>query len=161
MKAIVAVDKNWGIGKNGELLAHLSGDLKYFKERTLGKVVIMGRKTFESLPGKKPLKGRTNIVLTEDKKFDADCVVCGSIEILKNKLNKYDDEDIFIIGGAKVYEQFLPYCDTYYVTKIDESFPADRYIENLDENKNFYKYWESELQSENEIKYKFVEYRRK
>lgn len=161
MKGIVVVDKNWGIGREGGLLTHLPGDLKYFKEKTLGKVIVMGRRTLESLPGRKPLPGRTNIVLTKDPNFIADCIVMHSLEELLEELKKYPQEDIFICGGANVYEQFLPYCDTYFVTKMEESFNADRHLENLDQNNEFEVCWESEPQMENGIEYKFLEYRRK
>ena len=78
MKAIVAVDRNWGIGRDGGLLVHLPGDLKYFKEKTLGKTVVMGRETLESLPGGKPLPGRDNIVLTLNSFYEAGCPLCHS-----------------------------------------------------------------------------------
>lgn len=161
MKAIVAVDKNWGIGSNGGLLAHLPGDLNYFKEKTMGKIMVMGRRTLESLPGGKPLPGRINIVLTKDLNFQGGCATCNSLEDLFEELKKYPEDDVFVVGGADVYKQLLIHCDTYYVTKIDEIFPADCHLENLDENENFSVNWESAIHKENEIEYKFVEYRRK
>lgn len=161
MKGIVVVDKNWGIGKEGGLLTHLPGDLKYFKEKTLGKIIVMGRKTLESLPGKKPLPGRTTIVLTKDKTFQADCTICYSMEELFQELGKYPKEDIFVAGGAAIYEQLLPYCDSYFVTKMEESFEADRYLNNLDLHEEFLLYSEGEPQVENGVQYKFIEYRRK
>ena len=104
MKSIVVVDKNWGIGKDGDLLVHLPGDLKYFKEKTLGKVVVMGRTTFESLPGKKPLPGRVNIVLSRDLEFHPEgCIMCRSKEELFKELENYDDDDVMIMGGSYVY----------------------------------------------------------
>ncbi|MBN7774431.1 dihydrofolate reductase [Clostridium aminobutyricum] len=161
MKIIVAADRKWGIGKDNNLLTHLPGDLKYFKEMTLGKVVVMGRKTLESLPGKKPLPGRTNIVLSGDKNYKADCLVCHSEEELAHELEKYDTEDIYIIGGAKVYADMRDCCDTYYVTKILDEFDADRHFENLDLCQDVELVWESELQEHNGTEYKFTEYRRK
>ena len=112
MNLILAADENWAIGNKGDLLCHLSGDLKYFKKTTTGNTVIMGRKTLESLPGKKGLPGRKNVVLTTDENFSADGVdtVCHSIEELMQVLK--DDDNAFVIGGAKVYEQLLPLCDT-------------------------------------------------
>lgn len=161
MKMIAAVDNNWGIGKDNDLLAHIPGDLKYFKEKTLGKVVVMGRKTLESLPGQKPLSERTNIVLSSDKEYNAGCEVCHSKEELLKELEQYDSDDIYIIGGAKVYEEMCERCDTYFITKINHTFDADRYFINLDECKNVEMVWESGSQEHKGLEYKFTEYRRK
>lgn len=161
MKAIVVVDKNWAIGKDGCLLTHLSGDLKHFKEKTLDKVVVMGRTTLQSLPGGKPLPRRTNIVLSTNPDFKADCIVCKSKDQLFEAIKPYDPEDVFIIGGEQVYREFLPYTDTVYVTKIDATFPADRYFVNLDEREEWELVNESEPQEEAGISYRFTEYRRK
>jgi len=161
MKIILAADENWGIGKDNCLLTYLPGDLKYFKEKTLGKVVVMGRKTLESLPGKKTLPGRTNIVLSRDENYKADCMVCHSEEELFQELAKYDTEEVYIIGGAKVYEDMKERCDTYYITKIFETFEADRHFENLDHCQDVELVWESDVKQHNGIEYKFTEYRRK
>jgi len=161
MKAIVVVDKNWGIGRNKKLLVHLPGDLKYFKEHTFGKVIVMGRETLESLPGGRPLPNRNNIVLTRNKDYVADCSICHSKEELFEMVKDENTEEVFIIGGEKVYNQFLPYCDTCYVTKIDKAFDADKFFHNLDEDENFSVVNESEVIEENGTRYKFVEYRRK
>ena len=104
MNLIAAADENWGIGKNGGLLAHISGDMKYFRETTKGKVVVMGRKTLESFPGGKPLKNRVNIVLTQNQDFAPEGVtVCHSIEETLETLKQYPKEDVFIIGGGMIY----------------------------------------------------------
>lgn len=161
MKIIVATDNNWGIGKDNNLLTYIPDDLKYFKEKTLGKVVVMGRKTLESLPGQKPLPRRTNIVLTRDKDYDADCAVCHSEEELFKELEQYDTNDVYVIGGAKVYGDMLEKCDTYFITKIFNTFEADRHFENLDERKDIELVWEGPLQEYNGLQYKFTEYRRK
>lgn len=161
MKAIVAVDKSWGIGKDGKLLVHLPKDLLYFKEKTLGKIVVMGRETFESLPGKKPLPNRINIVLSRNPEFKADCTICNSMGALFKELEGYNMDEVFIIGGEKVYKEFLPYCNSYFVTKIDASFEADKHFENLDLRNDLVLFSESEIQMENGIEYKFTEYRRK
>ena len=158
MKLIVAADKNWAIGKDNDLLCHLPGDLKYFKERTTGKTVVMGRKTLESLPGGKPLPKRTNIVLTRDENFEKEgCIILHSIEEL---LEKYGQEDVMVMGGAEIYTKLLPYCDTCYITEIDKVFEADKYIPNVSIYPAFEKVWESEEQVENGISYRFVEYKR-
>lgn len=158
MKLIVAADKNWAIGKDNDLLCHLPGDLKYFKERTTGKTVVMGRKTLESLPGGKPLPKRTNIVLTRDESFEKEgCVIIHSIEEL---LEKYGQEDLMVMGGAEIYTKLLPYCDTCYITEIDKEFEADKHIPNVSADPSFEKVWESDEQIENGISYRFVEYKR-
>ena len=157
MKLIVAADKNWAIGKDNDLLCHLPGDLKYFKERTTGKTVVMGRKTLESLPGGKPLPKRTNIVLTRDESFEKEgCVIIHSIEEL---LEKYGQEDLMVMGGAEIYTKLLPYCDTCYITEIDKEFEADKHIPNVSADPSFEKVWESDEQIENGISYRFVEYK--
>lgn len=161
MKAIAAVDRNWAIGRDGNLLTHLPGDLKFFKEMTLGEIVVMGRATFESLPGRKPLSDRVNIVLSGNPDFEPDCIVCRSVGMLFEELDKYDSDDIYIIGGEKVYRELLPYCDTVYITKIDAAFPADKYFVNLDECRYWEMVYESEFKEENGLRYQFTEYKRK
>lgn len=161
MKAIVAIDKNWGIGKDNKLLVHLSGDLKYFKEKTIGKIVVMGRETLESLPGGNPLPGRKNIVLSRNECYETECQLCNSKEQLLQIEKKYNTDDMYIIGGEKVYKEFLPYCDTVFVTKIDEEYEADKFFPNLDNDENYKIVWESEINEENGTRYKFVEYGRK
>jgi dihydrofolate reductase len=144
VKAIVAVDKNWGIGCNGELLERIPEDMKFFKAMTTGKIVVMGRETLESLPGKKPLKDRTNIVLSRTMKpgkgpddgqdeSSKGMILCSSIDELLAELKKYPSEDVFVIGGASVYRQLLPYCSEIYVTKFPNGHTADAYYPNLDE----------------------------
>lgn len=160
MNAIVVVDNNWAIGRNGDLLVHLPGDLKYYKEKTTGNIIVVGRKTLESFPGGKPLPNRTNIVITRNPDYEADgCIICSSKEEALKKLEEYDTEKVFIAGGAEIYRQFMDDCDEFYVTKIYESFEADRYFPNLDEL-GFKVIWESPLQEEKGIKYRFLRYAR-
>ena len=161
MKQIVAADKNWGIGKDGELLVRLPGDMKYFKEKTMGKTVVMGRSTLESLPNGKPLSGRTNIVLSRNPDFTAECKVCCSEEQLLRELKELPETETFVIGGSQIYETLLPYCDTVYVTKIDSEFPADRYFTNLDESDEWELAWEGEPCTEKGVTYRFTEYKRR
>lgn len=162
MNLIVAVDKNWGIGCNNHLLVSLPPDMTFFKKMTMNKVVVMGRKTLESFPNGKPLPRRTNIVLTKNKDYNPDgAIVCHSVEELFETLNKWNSEDIFVIGGASIYQQLLPYCDTAYVTKINQTYIEDTWFPCLD-----CKYdWEIEDKGIEEsyygIKYRFVKYRRK
>lgn len=162
MKLILAADENWAIGKGGDLLCHLSGDLKYFKERTIGKTVVMGRKTLESLPGAKPLPKRQNIVLTSNEDYKVEgAEIVHSEQELENLIKTLDADDVMIIGGGKVYRDFLAKCDTCYITKIYKKFDADTYFVNLDEDPDFEVVWKSDMQTENDINYQFFEYRRK
>ena len=161
MKAIVAVDKNWGIGNCGELLCKIPGDLLYFKEKTRDKVVVMGRSTFESLPGRKPLKDRVNAVLTRNENYVAPCSICCSDEELRMLLKDYDEEDIYTIGGESVFRQYLEDCDTIYVTKIEGDFEADTFFPNLDLDDRFRLFWVSDPYEERGLTYRFTEYRRK
>lgn len=164
MNTIVVVDENWSIGRQGELLVHLSGDLKYFKEQTYGKHLIIGRKTLESFPGAKPLPGRTNIVLTGNEDYaPPGCIICHSKEELSALLKReaVAEEDVFVAGGETVYRQFLEDCSRFYVTKIYSSFPADRSFPNLDERQEFGITWSSPMQEEKGIKYQFFIYERK
>ena len=113
MNLIVAADKNWGIGKDNKLLVSIPSDMKFFRQETMGKVVVMGRKTLESFPNGLPLKNRTNVVLTSDKNYQVkDAVIVHSIDEVLEELKKYDDDEIYVIGGGKVYEELLPYCDS-------------------------------------------------
>lgn len=162
MNLIVAVDKNWGIGKNNDLLVRIPADQKFFRETTMGKVVVMGRKTLESFPGQVPLKGRTNIVLTHDENYDGHgAIVVNSMDELKEELKKYDDEDIFVIGGEKIYKQMLDMCKIAHVTKIDYVYDADAYFPNLDELDEWELVADSEEQTYFNVIYHFNMYKRK
>ncbi len=138
MKLIVAVDRNWAIGNEGKLLASIPEDMKFFRTTTTGNVVVMGRKTLESFPGKRPLKNRVNIVLTRDEGYTADgAVIVHDIEELLAKLEDYSDKDIYVIGGGTIYNQLLKYCDTALVTYIDDEFKADTYFPDLDKDESW------------------------
>ena len=134
MKLIVAVDKEWGIGNKGDLLARVRADLVNFKRLTDGKVVILGSNTLATFPGGKPLKNRVNLVLHPDLKYGAieGATVVHSIGEALIYAKRYKKDDVIVIGGASVYRQFLPYCDTAYVTKFDKSFEKDVYFPDLD-----------------------------
>ena len=126
MNLIVAVDKNWAIGLGNKLLVSIPADMKFFRQTTTGKVVVMGRKTLESFPGGQPLKNRTNIIITRDPAYQVkDGIVVSTIEEAVEELKKYKEEDIFVIGGESIYRQMLPYCKTAFVTKIDHAYDAD------------------------------------
>lgn len=131
--AIAAVSKNWGIGKDNDLLFNIPEDKKFFRRNTLNNTVIMGRKTLQSLPNGKPFKNRRNIILSRDSDFVCEgAEVCGSaLEALK-LVRK--DEKVFIAGGGEVYREMLPYCDRVIITKVDASPEADAFFPNLDED---------------------------
>ena len=162
MKTIVAVDANWSIGKNGKLLVSIPADMQYFKMMTMGKTVIMGRKTLESFPGKRPLPGRINIVVTRDPAYSVEgaLVVHSAAEAVKTA-GLYRPEDVFVIGGGQIYRDMLPYIDTAYVTKIDFIYDADTSFPNLDADPE----WELAVQGEEQtyfdLIYEFDVYRRK
>lgn len=161
MNLIVAVDKNWAIGKGNKLLVSIPADMKFFRETTVGKVVVMGRKTLETFPGGQPLKKRTNIVLTKDKNFAVkDATVVHSIEALLEELKQYDDEEIYVIGGESIYRQLLPYCNLAHVTKINHAYEADTYFPNLDEDKEWEVTGISDEQTYFNLEYEFVKYER-
>ena len=157
MNIIVNVSKSWGIGKDGDLLFHIKGDMKFFKETTINNVVVMGRKTLDSLPNGLPLKDRVNIVLTRNRDFSRDgVVVVHSVDELLEEIKKYDTE-IFVIGGGEIYNMLLPYCDKAYITKVDSDKEADAFFVNLDEDDT----WKAELQSDimgEKLKYRFIVY---
>ena len=154
---IAAVGKNNELGLNNNLIWHLSGDMKFFKTMTTGKTVIMGRKCVESLPNILP--NRKKIIMTRKPKEKGNgAIIINSIKDAIIYIEN-SDEDIFIIGGAKIYEEFLPYVQNIYLTEIDAESLADVYFPNFDKN-NFNK----EILATNEekgIKYQICLYRKK
>ena len=160
ISAIVAVDNNWGIGFNGDLLEHIPEDLKYFKELTSGNTVVMGRKTWDSLP-KKPLPNRHNLVITKDPSIyeltnEVWFYTLRQIEVLmlKNKNVNY-----FVIGGGQIYEKLLPLCDRVYVTKIFKDHDqVDTYFPNLDESDGWAPAMQSALHTYKDLTYQFWQY---
>ena len=161
---IVAADEKGAIGVNNQLLCKLKGDLKYFKEKTKNHSIIMGRNTYESIG--KPLPDRTNIVLTSDVHYDPDeeVYVYNSFSELMNDYNEAEnDEEIFVIGGANVYSQFLPITDTIYLTRIHHTFDnADAFFPkmNMDEWKRV-AYEVRYEDKDNDYDYTFYTYKRK
>lgn len=158
MNLIVAIDEKNGIGKNNNLLTHIPEDMKFFKEKTTGNVVIMGRKTLESFPNKKPLPNRVNIVITGDKEYKVNgAIVVSSIDEAISKANKFEKE-IFVIGGASIYRQMLEYCDTLYVTQIYNTFDADTFFPELLNEWNIEDL--SEIKEYKDVKFQFKKYTR-
>ncbi len=162
MKAILSADRNWGIGNGNKLLVSIPSDMKFFRQTTTGKVVVMGRKTLESFPNGQPLKNRTNIVLTENPDYRVkDAVIVHSKEELLKTLEQYDTEDIYIIGGESIYRMMLPYCDTVLVTKIDRAFQADTFFPDLDKMEEWKMTEEGEEQTCFDLEFRFTKYERR
>lgn len=160
MKIIVAVDKNWAIGKDNKLLVSIPADMKFFRETTKGNVVVMGRKTLESFPQGQPLQKRVNIVISRNKDYQVKgAVVVHSIEEAMEEAKKYEGE-IFVIGGESIYRAMLPYCQTALVTKIDHAYEADTYFPNLDEDPEWELTGETEEQTYFDLEYVFRKYER-
>ena len=136
MRAIFCADEKWGIGKDNGLLFSLPKDMKFFRETTRGKVVVMGRKTLESFPGGQPLKGRVNIVLSSREPKEG-TVGAKSLNELVQLLKGYPEDDVFVLGGESVYRALLPYCSEVYVTKVAADGKADTFVPDLDEDEAF------------------------
>lgn len=161
MNAIVAVDSNWAIGNKGQLLISIPADHKMFRQETMGKVVVLGRKTIETFPNAAPLQGRTNIILSTNQSYKVNgATVVHSVEELLEELKKYDTKDVYIIGGDSVYKQMIEYCDTVHVTKIDRAYEADAFFPNLDADDRWRITAESEEQVYFDTTYSFVKYER-
>ncbi len=161
MKWIVAADERGGIGKNGGLLVRIPSDMKYFREKTLGKTVIMGRATLETFPGGKPLPHRRNIVLSRTLTESADYEVCRSVEELLRLVASEKPDDLFVIGGGQIYDQLLPYCDEAFVTEIRGVYDADTVITLPRDLPDWEKSGESGIIEENGVSYSFAVYRRR
>ncbi len=168
MKLIVAVDENWAIGLKGKLLVSIPNDMKFFVAKTTGNIVVMGRKTLESFPNGLPLPNRVNIVMTSNADYDAHgATVVGDVVKLKEELTRLASQDetkdmeVFVIGGASIYKELLPLCDTAYITKIDFKYDADTYFPNLDEDREWEITEESEEQTYFSLTYRFLTYNRK
>ncbi len=161
MNLIVAVDENWAIGNKNDLLIRIPADHKMFRQETTGKVVVLGRKTLETFPQGLPLKNRTNIILSTNPSYNVkDAVVVHSVDELLKELEKYNTEDIYIIGGESIYRQMLPYCDVAHVTKIDYAYTADAYFPDLDQLPEWEITADSEEQTYFDIAYRFIKYER-
>ena len=160
ISAIVAVDKNWGIGYNGELLAHIPEDLKRFKSLTENNIVVMGRKTWDSLPNK-PLSNRVNYVITRESRPSSADVSFFDMNCIKMEMQKKKDYNYFIIGGGEIYRQLLPYCDRVYITKIYKDYEnVDTYFPNIENNSEWMLTSASQLYSYKDITYQFLDYKR-
>ena len=162
MKLIVAVDKEWNIGNKGDLLFYIPDDLKFFRSKTIEKIVVMGRKTLESFPNSKPLKNRVNIVLSRNKNLEVEgATFVSNIAELKVVLSQYNSDDVYVIGGESIYTALLPLCDTAIITHIDAvASEADKKFPKLDESE-WILHDDSGEKECNGYKFRWCEYKRK
>ena len=161
--SILNCDKEYGIGKKNGLLFELKEDMRYFRKTTLNHVVAMGENTLLSFPNQKPLKNRTNIVLSSDFTHNYEDVI--NVHDFQQFLNVVDNyskkEDVYIIGGASMYRQMLPYVDYVYLTKVDAVGHAEVFFVNIDEDENFEVVSESDPVQDGDYTIKFVVYKNK
>ena len=159
MELIVAVYDDWGIGRDGTQPIALTADRKFFRETTRGAMVIVGRRTIEDFPGKKPLPGRVNVALTRSETEILGFTVCHSpeeaLELAKSA------ESCFVIGGGSIYTQMLPFCDTAYITKVHANPGSDTFFPNLDEDENWYPAQTLQSGEENGIAYEMLLYKKR
>ena len=159
MELIVAVYDDWGIGCEGTQPIALSADRKFFREMTRGAMVIVGRRTIEDFPGKKPLPGRVNVALTRTVQEIPGFTVCASPEEAMELAKRA--QRAMVIGGGSVYRQMLPYCDTAYITKVHTVTDCDTYFPNLDQQEEWYLAERLQSGEENGIAFEMLLYRRK
>ena len=159
MNAIVNVTPYWGIGKNGKLLVSIPTDLQRFRELTIHKTVIYGRKTLETFPGGRPLRDRENIILTHDKEFTAeDAIICHDLDELKSLLRDRYSDNLWVIGGESVYKLLVPHCEKAYVTFSYTELKADKFFPNLNRHENWFVNAIQPTQIEGRTPFRFVEY---
>ncbi len=159
--SILNCDNKWGVGKKNGLLFSLPLDMKFFRETTLNHVVCMGENTLLSFPGSKPLKNRTNIVLSGDPSHNYEGVInVHTFEDFLKALKQYsENDDVFVIGGASIYRQTLPYVDKVYLTKVDADGGAEVFFVNLDEHPDFVIEKEGEVLKDAGFDIRFLTYR--
>lgn len=166
MNLIGAVDKNWGIGKENKLLVSIPNDMKNFREHTMNKIIITGRKTMETFQNGNPLMNRINIVLTKNTEFSMKNVqavhsVDETLQMLDTLYSKgYSSKDVYVIGGESIYNQFLDYCDTAYITKIDCEYEADAFFPNLDDKPEWKLVEQSDEHTYFDLEYDFRTYKK-
>ena len=157
MELIVNVSADWGIGMGDQLLVSIRADLRRFRELTMGKTVILGRKTLQTFPGGRPLKGRRNLILSGNP----DLQVSGA-EVVHDLSDLFaalrSEEEAVVIGGESIYRQLLPYCEIARVTKSYVNYPADRFFPDLDLLPNWRLESEGDLLEENGIQFRYVDY---
>lgn len=166
MILIFAVDENWNIGFSGGMLAEISEDLKRFREKTEGNIVVMGRRTLEAIPGQNPLANRVNILVTRNKEFKQEgFYVLNDLDKLDELIEKIDPQgkmETFITGGGTIVNQLLPKCNRAYITKILKKYKnTDTCIPSLDNDPNWEIVEESEIHRQGDLQYKYIDYVRK
>ena len=162
MNMIVAVDNNFAIGYQGRLLVQIPLDQQFFREMTKGKVIVYGRRTLATFPNGVPLASRVNIILSENKDYNVRGAVClHSLEEALEYLKQYKSEDIFIVGGDSIYRQFLPYCDTIHLTKIDYEYKADAHFPDISKSLEWEMVEDSDEQTYFDVEYYFQKFVRK
>ncbi|WP_297811680.1 dihydrofolate reductase [uncultured Finegoldia sp.] len=162
MKVILAVDRNFAIGKDGDMLFSIPEDMARFKKLTTSNIVIMGRKTLQSLPGSKPLKDRINIIVTSK---DIDGCICvknkDELKLTLDEINPKKKMTEYLIGGALTIESLIDLVDEFLITYVDEEFEHDAKIRNLFEDGDFYVSEESETKKYGNLNYKYIVFKRK
>ncbi len=158
IRAIVHADREWGIGKGNDMMFSLPRDMKFFRQTTLGHVVVMGGNTLRSFPNQKPLKNRVNIVLTRGQVCD-ECVLAHTYEELFSQLKAREKEEIFVIGGGEIYKKLLPYCHEALVTKVDAVGGAEVFFPDLDKHPDFVCADEGEPLDDNGYVIRFTTYK--
>ncbi len=163
MKTIFAVDNKWGLGKKNDLLFNLKADMRHFVEHTRGKVVVMGSNTLLSFPGGMPLKNRVNIVLnpngTDEDATTKGYILVRSLDELFAAIKQYDQDNVYVVGGAMMYHTLLPYCETAYVTKVDADGDAEVFHDNLDQLANWHCTEQSDPIDDNGYTIRFCTYK--
>jgi len=156
---IASTDRNWGLGRDNQLLVRIPEDLKRFAEFTKGNVIVVGRKTLETFKDKKPLPDRINIVLTRDKGYTCEgAVIVHSTEEMFDAIKEFDKK-VYVCGGETIYRQLLPYCNLALITQIDKEYDADTYLVNLDDKCDWKRTVTGEWQeSRVGVRFRYVEY---
>ena len=167
LRMILACDKQWGIGIDGGLLTHIPADLAFFKEKTVGGLIIVGRKTANSFPGGKALPDRINAMLSTTETAREGFVIVRNLGELCNLIESksfddkplvFDDKRVYVVGGGEIYSLLLPYTNSIFVTKMDAVYDADTFFIDLDEDDDFALVSESESITENGVTFRFCEY---
>ena len=162
MNLIVNVDSNWAIGYRGKLLVSIPEDMKFFRSETTGKVVVLGRKTLDTVACGQPLMNRKTIILTRNPNYQVKgAIICHSVEEVLEELKKYNSDDVYIIGGDSIYKEFLPYCDVAHVTRTDHVYDADAWFPNLEEDPAWVLTGESEEKTYFDLEFRFCRYERR
>ncbi len=161
MNLYVTADSNWGIGYNNGLLIQIPRSQKLLWEETKGKVVVMGRKTLETLPQGLPMAGRTNIILSGNRNLKVKgATIVSSVDELLKEVEKYPPEDVYVIGGESTFAQLLPYCRVAHVVKMDHAYQANKYFPNLDKSEEWKLTADSDEYTYFDIAYEFLKYER-